>query len=228
MPTVIEAHARTPEGKNANRRIRRSGRIPAVIYGRGKASVAVSVDPVVVWDILHSDAGRNTIFNVSVDGSAENPAMVKDFQRHPVKGNLLHVDLMEIAMDRRLVLAVNVELHGEAQGVKLEGGILDFVTRAVEIECLPTDIPESIRIDVGPLKINDYVRVRDLDLGEKVAILSEPDVVIVTVTPPVREEAPAEAAEAAEPEVAKKGKGEEGAAEESKGKKADSKKPESK
>ncbi|NLV32184.1 MAG: 50S ribosomal protein L25 [Acidobacteria bacterium] len=223
MPTVIEAQARTPEGKNANRRIRRSGRIPAVIYGRGKASVAVSVDPVAVLDILHSEAGRNTIFNVSVDGSAGNPAMVKDYQRHPIKGNLLHVDLMEIAMDRRLVLSVNVELHGEAQGVKLEGGTLDFVTRAVEIECLPTDIPESIKIDVGPLKINDYVRVRDLDLGDKVAILSEPDVVIVTVTPPVKEEAAAEAEPAAEPEVAKKGKGEEGAAEEPKGKKPDSK-----
>ncbi len=225
MPTVIEATARTPEGKNANRRIRQSGRIPAVIYGRGKASVAISVDPVVVWDILHSDAGRNTIFNISVDGSAENPAMVKAYQRHPVKGNLLHVDLLEIAMDRRLVLSVNVELQGEAQGVKLEGGILDFVTRAIEIECLPADIPESVKVDVGPLKINDYVRVRDLDLGDKVVILSEPDVVVVTVAPPAKEEAPAEAAAAAEPEVAKKGKGEEGAAE---GKKGDSKKPESK
>ncbi|MDI9611701.1 MAG: 50S ribosomal protein L25 [Acidobacteriota bacterium] len=225
MPTVIEATARTPEGKNANRRIRQSGRIPAVIYGRGKASMAVSVDPVVIWNILHSDAGRNTIFNISVDGSAESPAMVKDYQRHPVKGNLLHVDLMEIAMDRRLVLSVNVELQGEARGVKLEGGILDFVTRAIDIECLPADIPESIKVDVSQLKINDYVRVRDLDLGDKVVILSEPDVVVVTVAPPAKEEVPDEEAAPDEPEVDKQAKGEEGAAE---GKKDDSKKPESK
>ena len=143
MPTVIEATARTPEGKNANRRIRQSGRIPAVIYGRGKASMAVSVDPVVIWNILHSDAGRNTIFNISVDGSAESPAMVKDYQRHPVKGNLLHVDLMEIAMDRRLVLSVNVELQGEARQAR--GGHPDFVTRAIDIECLPADIPNRSR-----------------------------------------------------------------------------------
>ena len=225
MPTVIEATARTPEGKNANRRIRQSGRIPAVIYGRGKASMAVSVDPVVIWNILHSDAGRNTIFNISVDGSAGSPAMVKDYQRHPVKGNLLHVDLMEIAMDRGLVLSVNVELQGEARGVKLEGGILDFVTRAIDIECLPADIPESIKVDVSQLKINDYVRVRDLDLGDKVVILSEPDVVVVTVAPPAKEEVPDEEAAPDEPEVDKQAKGEEGAAE---GKKDDSKKPESK
>ena len=225
MPTVIESTSRTPEGKNANRRIRQSGRIPAVIYGRGKASMAVSVDPVVIWNILHSDAGRNTIFNISVDGSAESPAMVKDYQRHPVKGNLLHVDLMEIAMDRRLVLSVNVELQGEARGVKLEGGILDFVTRAIDIECLPADIPESIKVDVSQLKINDYVRVRDLDLGDKVVILSEPDVVVVTVAPPAKEEVPDEEAAPDEPEVDKQAKGEEGAAE---GKKDDSKKPESK
>jgi len=221
MPTVIEAQTRTPGGKNVNRRLRKSGRIPAVIYGPGKQPVVVSVDPGDVNTILHSESGRNTIFAVNVDGSGQNNAMVKDYQLDPVKGNLIHADFLEIAMDRLLELTVNIEIVGEAPGVKLDGGIMDFVTRSIEVECLPSDIPESIKVDVGTLKINDYIRVKNLQTDAKVKILTDPEVVIVTIVPPIKEEAPVEAAveTAVEPEVIKKGKAvEEGAEEESKSK----------
>jgi large subunit ribosomal protein L25 len=227
MPTLIQAEARVAGGKNANRRLRKAGRIPAVVYGRGKPPIVVSVVPEDVQAILHSDSGRNTIFNISVDGSEQNNAMVKDYQLDPVRGNLIHADFLEIAMDRLLELTVNIEIAGEAEGVKLDGGIMDFVTREIQVECLPSDIPESIRVDVSHLKINDYIRVKNLQTDAKVRILTEPEVVIVTIVPPVKEEVPVEAApEAAEPEVIKKGKAvEEGAEEEQKPK---APKPESK
>jgi large subunit ribosomal protein L25 len=226
MPTVIEAQLRVPGGKNANRRLRKSGRIPAVIYGPGKQPVVVSVDPDAIQTILHSETGRNTIIGISVDGSEQNNAMVKDYQLDPVRGNLIHTDFLEIAMDRLLELTVNIEIVGEAEGVKLGGGIMDIVTRSIEVECLPSDIPESIRVDVTNLKINDYIRVKNLQTDAKVKVLTEPEVVVVTIVPPVKEEVPVEAApEAVEPEVIKKGKAVEEGAEEEKPKAS---KPESK
>ncbi|NLT65210.1 MAG: 50S ribosomal protein L25 [Acidobacteria bacterium] len=205
MPTVIDAQLRTPGGKNANRRLRKSGIIPAVIYGPGKQPVAVSVNPNDIRAILHSESGKNTIFGITVDGAAQHNAMIKDYQLDPIKGGLIHTDLLEIAMDRMLQLTVDIELIGDPEGVKIGGGIMDFVTRSIEVECLPSDIPESIKIDVSHLKINDYIRVKNLQVDPKVTVLTEPEVVIVTVVPPVKEEVPAEAA-AAEPEVIKKGK----------------------
>jgi len=222
MPTVIEAQARTPGGKNANIRLRKSGKIPAVIYGPGKQPIVISVNPNEVKAILYSETGKNTIFTISVDGSEQNSVMVKDYQLDPLKGNLIHTDFLEIAMDRLLELTVNVELIGEPEGVKLDGGIMDFVTRSIEVECLPSDIPESIKVDVSHLKINDYIRVKNIQTDAKVKILSDPEVVIVTIVPPAKEEeVPVEAAAAAtaEPEVIKKGKAvEEGAEEEPKSK----------
>jgi large subunit ribosomal protein L25 len=226
MPTVIEAQLRTAGGKNANKRLRKSGRIPAVIYGPGRQPVVVSVDPDVVQTILHSETGRNTIIGISVDGSEQSNAMVKDYQLDPVRGNLIHTDFLEIAMDRLLELTVNIEIVGEAEGVKLDGGIMDIVTRSIDVECLPSDIPESIKVDVSHLKINDYIRVKNLETHAKVKILTEPEVVVVTIVPPIKEEVPVEAApEVAEPEVIKKGKTTEEGAEEEKSKAS---KPESK
>jgi len=221
MPTtVIEAQKRTPGGKNANRRLRVSGFIPAIIYGPGKEPISISVDPQVVQAILHSETGRNTIFNVNVDGSAENNAMVKDYQLDPVHGGLLHVDFIQIALDQRLTLSVNIELVGEAEGVKVGGGLMDFVTRSIDVECLPKDIPESIKVDITSLQINDYVRVKNIESDENVKILTDPEVVVVTIIPPVKEEevpVEEEEAEAEEPEVIKKGKtAEEGGEEEKK------------
>jgi large subunit ribosomal protein L25 len=222
MPTnVIEAQMRTPGGKNVNRRLRNSGIIPAVLYGPGKETIAMSVDPQIVQDILHSESGRNSIFTINVDGSAQNNSMVKDYQLDPVQGELIHVDFIQIAMDRRLQLDVNIELVGEPKGVKIGGGIMDFVTRSIEVECLPADIPESIKVDVSHLDINDYIRVNNIDVDPNVEVLSDPEVVVVTIIPPVKEEAPVveeeAAAEAEEPEVIKKGKpSEEGEEEETK------------
>ena len=217
-PTVIEAQLRTPGGKNVNRRLRKSGKIPAVLYGPRTQARAITIDPEVVKNILYSDSGKNTIFSVSVEGGAQTNAMVKDYQLDPVQGDLIHCDLLEIAMDQLLKLTVDIELVGEAEGVKVGGGIMDTVTRSIEVECLPADIPESIKVDVSHLKINDYVRVKNVQADPKVRILTDPEVVIVTIVPPIKEEVPAaEAAptEAAEPEVIKKGKvAEEGAEEE--------------
>jgi len=210
MPTVIEAQIRIPEGKNANRRIRKSGNIPAVIYGPGKVPAVLSLNPVDIRTILRTETGRNTIFSVNIEGAGQRSAMVKDYQLDPLKGKLIHVDLLEIAMDRLLTLMVNIELVGEPQGVKIDGGTLDFVTRGIEIECMPADIPESIKLEVGALRVNDYIRAKDVNLGDKVRIITEPDVVIASVTPPQKAaSAEAEAGATAEPEVIKKGKPEE-------------------
>lgn len=207
MAIVIEAESRQPGGKNVNRRLRVAGRIPAVLYGPGKDPTPVSVNPESIKQILYSDTGHNTIFEVKLDGGAQTNAMVKEYQLDPVLGKLIHADLFQIAMDRQLVLEVDVEIVGDSEGVKL-GGLMDIVTRSIEVECLPTDIPESIKVDVTGLKINDYVRVKNLPSDPKVKILTDREVVIVTIVPPLKEEAaPEEApAEAAEPEVIKKGK----------------------
>ena len=224
---VVEAERRKAGGKNVNRRLRCSGKIPAVMYGRGKEPIPLTVTPEAVRKILFSESGRNTIFSVTVDGGQHTNAMVKDYQLDPVRGNLMHTDFFEIAMDRLLELTVNIEIVGEAEGVKLDGGLMDIVTRSIQVECLPADIPDSIKVDVAHLKINDYIRVKNLTVDPKVRILTDPEVVIVTIVPPVKEEVPVEApVEAAEPEVIKKGKAvEEGEQPEEKGK---APKPESK
>jgi large subunit ribosomal protein L25 len=224
---VVEAQRRDPAGKNANRRLRKEGKIPAVVYGANREPMPLLVDPVAISGILHSHSGHNTIFSVSVEGAQAN-VMVKDYQLDPVRGKIIHADLYEIAMDQLLKLTVDVEMVGEAEGVKLDGGIMDVVSRTLEVECLATDIPESIKVDVSQLKINDYIRVKNLPADPKVRILSDGEIVIVTIVPPVKEEvaAPVEGVPAAaEPEVIKKGKAvEEGEGEaEGKGKKPESK-----
>ncbi len=232
---VVQTESRKPGGKNVNRRLRGAGKIPAVLYGQGKAPLPLAVNPEVVREILYSDSGRNTIFAVSVDGGSQCNAMVKDYQLDPVRGNLIHADFLQIAMDRTLELTVPVEIIGESEGVKL-GGLMDIVTREIEIECLPGDIPESIKVDITGLKINDNIRVKSLPADPKVKILTDADVVIVTIVPPLKEEVPVEApAEAAEPEVIKKGKTAEEGEEEAekaekgeKGEKGKEKKPETK
>ncbi len=209
MPTtVIEAQQRTPGGKNVNRRLRSSGVIPAIIYGPGNEPIAISLDPQIVQGILHSETGRNSIFSIKVDGKKRDNTMVKDYQLDPVHGELIHVDFIQIAMDQILTLEVNIEIIGEAKGVKIDGGIMDFVTREIEVECLPKDIPESITVDVTELEINDYIRVSNLEVDSKVKILTDPEVVVVTIIPPVKEEEPEveEVEETEEPEVIKKGK----------------------
>jgi large subunit ribosomal protein L25 len=215
---TVEAQLREASDKNAARRLRATGLIPAVVYGGKKDPRAISVDPKQILRILHSDAGHNTIFDLSVEGD-QSKAMVVDWQYEPVKGDLLHVDLKRIAMDQKMHLWVPVHVQGESKGVKLSGGLLDVVMREVQIECLPADIPGHIAVDVTELDTGQAIRVADLPKLASVKYLDDDDAVVVHITY-VREEAAATAEEAAateaEPEVIKKGKAEAGAEGESK------------
>jgi large subunit ribosomal protein L25 len=221
---ILEASTREPGTKNQARRVRREGKIPAVVYGAGKDAMAVSVDPRHVLRILRSESGHNTIFDLSVvhaggngeGAKAENAkAMIVDWQYEPIKGHLLHIDLKRIAMDKALRVNVPIMLQGVPAGVKTEGGILEQMLREVEIECLPGDIPGHIDVDVSELTFGKVLRVADLPHTEKLKFLTDANQPVAHVTS-VKEEvvaAPeAVAAEAgaapAEPEVIKKGKAE--------------------
>jgi large subunit ribosomal protein L25 len=212
MATTEVVKAAPREGKfnkNAARRVRVAGKIPAVIYGAKEPSVAIELDPKQVLRILHSESGHNTIFDVEV-GAARAKAMIVDWQYEPIKGSLLHVDLKRIAMDKAMVVEVPVQLEGIPVGVKTEGGLLEQVLREVEIECLPGDIPAHISLDVSGLHINDAVRVKDLPHGGKFKFITDEDATVAHVTVIKEEAAPAAdavaAAGPAEPEVVKKGK----------------------
>jgi large subunit ribosomal protein L25 len=194
--------------KNAARRVRVSGKIPAVVYGAGKDSVAVAVDPRVITKILHSDSGHNTIFDLNVTGSALVKAMIVDWQREPIKGNLLHIDLKRIAMDKAMRVSVPIQLVGVPAGVKTQGGILEHVLREVEIECLPGDIPSHLDVDVSGLELHGVIHVSDLPHSGSIKFLGDEHATVAHVTV-IREEVVAVeevAAAATEPEVAKKGK----------------------
>src|SRR6266849_8331407 len=141
---ILEAHPREAGTKNDARRVRREGKVPGVVYGAGKDSLSVAVDPRQVLRILHSETGHNTIFDLSLNGGEHTKAMIVDWQFEPIKGKLLHIDLKRIAMDRKLTVMVPIVLKGEAAGVKQQGGILEQVLREVEIQCLPGDIPTSL------------------------------------------------------------------------------------
>jgi large subunit ribosomal protein L25 len=210
---TLEAQPRQPGTKNDARRVRKSGRVPAVLYGAGKESVALSVDPRQVTRILHSDTGHNTIFELRLDGTERTKAMIVDWQYEPIKGALLHIDLKRIAMDQRLTVMVPIELKGEATGVKQQGGILEQILREVEIECLPSDIPSHIDADVTELVFGKVLRVSELPHDAKLKVLTDPNQPVAHVISVKEEVAPtpeAVAAEAtavpAEPEVIKKGK----------------------
>lgn len=208
---VINAETRKDLGKGASKRLRRRGLIPAVFYGRGEEPLAISVDPRAINQVLHSASGHNTIITLNFDGRSAQ-AIIKEVQYHPVRDELLHADFLRVAMDVAIRVTVPIELVGEAKGVKAAGGILELVTREIEVECLPGDIPDHIRIDVSDLGIGDTVHVADLKVDRsRLKILEEPDTVLATVIAPrVEEEKPeAVVAEPAEPEVIKKGKGEE-------------------
>ncbi len=207
----IEAVVATPrEGKfnkNAARRVRVAGKIPAVVYGAGKEAVAVAVDPKVITKILHSDSGHNTIFDLNVEGSPIVKAMIVDWQNEPIKGKLLHIDLKRIAMDKAMRVSVPIVLIGVPVGVKTQGGVLEHVLREVEIECLPGDIPSHLDVDVSDLEMNASIHVSDLPHSGSIKFLGAEDATVAHVAIMKEEEVVAEAVAApAEPEVAKKGK----------------------
>jgi len=219
---VVPAENRTDVGKNANRKLRGKGLIPGVLYTSGKQAVAVQVSPSEIGTILKSAAGENTLFDLELGGKRRK-VILKEFQREPLRGRLLHADFYEVALDKRLEVKVHIELEGTPVGVKLQGGIVDFVTRELELECLPADIPEKIVVDISHLELGKHLRVSDLKLSDKVKVPADPGVVVVHVVLP-RAEVAAEAATAegavvegaapaAEPEVIKKGKTEKEGAE---------------
>jgi large subunit ribosomal protein L25 len=206
----IDAVVATPRtgtfNKNHARRVRVAGLIPAVVYGAGKESVAVTVDPKVITKILYSESGHNTIFDLTIEGHGAAKAMIVDWQNEPIKGKLLHIDLKRIAMDKAMTVSVEVKLIGVPAGVKMGGGVLSQDLHEVEIECLPGDIPSHIDVDVSGLEVNGAIHISDLPHSDKVKFLGEEDALVAHVTVMKEEVEPEPVAGATEPEVAKKGK----------------------
>lgn len=214
---TVEAKSRGTRGKNEAKRARAMGEIPGIIYGGKGGPVAVSVNAKHVSSILRSDSGHNTIFTLTVDGKDEVKALLKDWQVDPVKGSLLHVDMMRVAMDVKMRVRIPVHTFGEPAGVKQQGGIFEIVTREVEIECLPSDIPEEFRVDVSGLMIGKHLRAGELPYDKtKITLVTDPQRVLAHVVALKAEEVATPEAAAAEtaaapvePEVIKKGKKEE-------------------
>jgi large subunit ribosomal protein L25 len=215
---VVEGSLRATRGKNEARRLRQSGKLPAVLYGGKGEAITLTVNTKQIGAILRSESGHNTLFQVDLGGKHE-PAILKDWLVDPVTGNLLHVDLLRVAMDVRMKVKVPVHTFGEPSGVKVQGGVYEVVTREVEVECLPADIPTEFKVDVSGLALNQSLRAGELPINTaKLKLLTDPQTVLShVVTLRAEEEKPVEAAVAttpAEPEVIKKGKkeveGEEG------------------
>jgi large subunit ribosomal protein L25 len=210
---VVNVIATPREGKfnkNAARRVRVSGKIPAVVYGAGKDAIAVTVDPKAITKILHSESGHNTIFDLDVTGNGTAKVMIVDWQYEPIKSSLLHIDLKRIAMDKAMRVSVPIHLTGTAVGVKTGGGVLEHVLREVEIECLPADIPSHLDVDVSNLELFGSIHVSDLPHSGSIKFLGDEGATVAHVTA-IKEEVvetpdATAAAAPAEPEVAKKGK----------------------
>ncbi|MBI1898109.1 MAG: 50S ribosomal protein L25 [Acidobacteria bacterium] len=220
---TVTAQPRDTRGKNEARRLRARGLTPAIVYGVGGDPLALTVDPREVTRILHSATGHNTIFDLDIQGSTA-PVMIVDWQNDPTKGKLLHVDLKRIDMSKRITVKVPVHTYGDPKGVKTQGGLLEIVTREVEIECLPDEIPDEFRMDVTELLIGQNLRAGEIPITGSTKLLSPQEAVIahviaLRVAAATEEAVEAAPAAVAEPEVIKKGKKEEEAAAEEKGKK---------
>lgn len=218
----IQVRTREATGKNSNRRLRATGQIPAVLYGTAHETVPIQVERKKVEEVFRAGATENTIFLLKrLESDQERHARIRELQIDPVSREVLHIDFQRVLMDQAIQVEVPVQPVGTPKGVKDEGGVLDFVTREVAVECLPGDIPESIEVDVSGLAIGDHIEAGALKLPETVTLLEEPDRVIVSVAYPVRIEEPEEEeaeelleAEREEPEVIRRGKEEEEEAEE--------------
>ncbi|MBF0253947.1 MAG: 50S ribosomal protein L25 [Candidatus Omnitrophica bacterium] len=202
LPLTVEKREKVTKG--ANNALRRENRVPAIVYHKGEASTSVSLSVKDLYRILHTDAGRNVLIDLDVQGeSASGPRIVviKEIQTNPTTGGALHVDFHQISLTEKITVNVPIVERGEAYGVKVEKGVLEFPIRELEIECLPTEIPEKIDLDISALKMNEAILVRDLPLPAGVEAISDSETVIVKVVPPHVEAAPEEAPAAAEPEV---------------------------
>jgi large subunit ribosomal protein L25 len=217
MEATLEATERDTFGKNEARRIRREGKVPAVLYGGdSKSATPIAVEPRALLKILHSESGQNTLIALKLGSAADTRVLVKDFQLDPITHQVLHADFYRVAMDKVIQVTIPVSVHGEPKGVKQQGGILEFIRREIVIECLPGDIPENVAVDVSELMLHQGIRVRDVATDPKWKPVTEGDAMLVHVIMPKAEEAPtpetaaaAATATPAEPEVIKKGKKEE-------------------
>ena len=218
---VVEVASRSESGKNESRRLRSAGQVPGIVYGMKRPPFAVAVSPRRLEEILRLESGRNTIFKLSLTGLDQTRAvMIKELQRDPVTDRMIHVDFVRVDLEKSVKVHVPIRLLGTPAGVKTEGGIVEFITRQVEVECLPEDIPEHLDTDVSELHIHQHASVENLVVGPRVKVLADPHAIVVVIAPPRAEEAPAPAAEAAaapaaaaEPEVIKKGREASGGAE---------------
>ena len=237
MEAILEATARESFGKNEARRTRREGRVPAVVYGAsaegtGREATAIAVDPRALLKMLHSESGANTLISLKL-GGGDARVLIKEYQLDPVTHALLHADFYRVRMDRTIRVTIPVTVKGEPKGVKQQGGLVEFIRREIEIECLPADIPEHVEIDISELMLHEGVRVRDIAVDAKWKSISDPEMMLVHVILPKAEEvvatpevaAAAATATPAEPEVIKKGKKDE---EEPEAKKEEKKKEEKK
>ena len=201
MQVTMTAEARTGRGKNEARRLRRCGKLPAVVYGgEDSAGIPVTVDPKALLEIFHSESGVNTLIDLSVDGGKSGQVLVKEFQIHPTRNELLHVDFYRLALDKKITVSVPIILKGESLGVKQQGGLVDFIQRDVQVECMPTEIPEKIEVDISELMIGQGVRLHEVSGDLPWSPVTDPDTLLVhVIAPKVEEEKEDE--EAAEGEV---------------------------
>ncbi|MBM61806.1 MAG: 50S ribosomal protein L25 [Acidobacteria bacterium] len=195
MAITLNVEERSERGKNVSRRLRRGGRVPGVVYGQGGDSsggeaLSVSVMPEALLDVLRSDSGVNTLIGLVLDGGKADQVLIKDYQIDPISHDLLHVDFYRVAMDKAITVTVPVELTGEPEGVKVQGGVVDFVQRDVAITCLPSEIPERISVEISALMIGDGIRLRELLEGVPWAPVTDQDTLIVHVIAPRLEEEP--------------------------------------
>ena len=215
MSFNIKAEKRDASGKNAARRIRREGNVPAILYGPDVENISLVLNKRDIFDILKSETGENTIFQVDLEKDKPD-VMIKDYQQDVTTDEILHVDLFRISMDKEIRVTVPIVLTGDPVGVKAEGGFVEFATRDVDVECLPKHIPDNIEVDISELHLNQSLKIEDLAQIEGVKIMSDPQAVIVMVeAPSVEEEVVEEVleeeeimAEGDQPEVIKKEKGE--------------------
>ena len=224
MEALLDATVRTTIGKNEARRTRREGKVPAVVYGAAsegasRDAVSIAVEPKALLKILHSEAGANTLISLKLDG-IDTKVLVKDFQLDPVTHQVLHADFYRVAMDQMIEVTTPILVKGDARGVKVQGGILEFVRREIQIECLPSDIPEHIDVDVSELMVGQGIRVKDVATNPKWRPITDTDTMLVHVILAKAEESAQATVEpvatTAEPEVIKKGKKEEAEAAEKK------------
>lgn len=187
MSLTIKCEKRDVFGKNASRRLRREGKVPAVLYGRNEPTTHLVIQKKDIFGILRSESGENTIFKTSFDSEYKD-TMIKEFQADPVTDEILHIDLILIAMDKAVRVSVPIIVAGEAVGVKTEGGFVELITREVEVECLPEDIPEHIEVDISDLHLHQSIKIEEMKFPKGVENMSDPQTLVVLIEAPAKEE----------------------------------------